>query len=408
MGKPDTKTADDGNVAIYRWDNVDWLHTTLLTITPLTALYALMTVPLYWQTALWGFVYYLITALGITAGYHRYWAHRSYDASLPFQLFLAFAGTGAFEGSIRWWSRGHRAHHRYTDTPKDPYSFKKGFLWAHIGWMIMKQDSSCVGRVDISDLNRNRLVMLQHKYYLLFAPFCAFVFPSLVAGLLWGDFVGGFFFAGIARQVFVHHATFCVNSLAHWVGEQPFDDKRTPRDHFITALVTCGEGYHNFHHEFPSDYRNAIKFWQYDPTKWLIFLSSLVGLTYNLKMFPENEIQKGRLQMQEKVIAAAKKRLNWGVPVEQLPSLSWDEFQSEVQAGKPLLIIDHVVYNVDKFMDDHPGGKGFLKASIGRDVTQSFNGGIYDHSNASRNLSSSMRYAKLEGPIPESFIAREE
>ncbi|CAG8777494.1 7571_t:CDS:1, partial [Gigaspora rosea] len=102
-----------------------------------------------------------------------------------------------------------------------------------------------------------------------------------------------FFFAAVTRLLFVHHATFCVNSLAHYLGDTPFDDRRTPRDHFITAILSLGEGYHNFHHEFPMDYRNAIRFYQYDPTKWLIRFLSYFGVAHHLKKFPENEIQKG-------------------------------------------------------------------------------------------------------------------
>ena len=180
----------------------------------------------------------------LATGYHRYWAHRSYNASLPLQYFLAMGGSGAVEGSIRWWSRGHRAHHRYTDTDLDPYSAHKGFLWSHVGWMIFKPRRA-IGFADISDLNKSAVVRWQHRFYLPLIVGMGFVVPTVVAGLLWGDWRGGFFFAGAARLLFVHHSTFCVNSLAHWLGDAPFDDKHTPRDHFITALVTVGEGYHN-------------------------------------------------------------------------------------------------------------------------------------------------------------------
>lgn len=392
----------------YTLKDVDWLHASILIPTPLIALYGVFNVPMFAYTMIWAVLYYYVTGFGITAGYHRYWSHRSYDASIPFELFLAFAGTGAVEGSIKWWSRGHRAHHRYTDQEKDPYDSRRGLFWAHIGWMLVKQDPKNVGRVDISDLNRNAIVTFQHKYYLPLAIFAAFVFPTLVAGLGWGDYIGGFFFAGVARLVFVHHATFCVNSLAHWLGDATFDAKHTPKDHFFTALVTLGEGYHNFHHEFPSDYRNAIKFWQYDPTKWLIWGASTIGLTHNLKMFPDNEIKKGRIQMQQQKIDEIKKTLSWGVPLESLKTLTWKQYENEVESGKFLVVIEGIVYNVEKFADQHPGGKGFLKAAVGRDTTQSFNGGIYDHSNAARNLLTTMRYAKLEGSAPSHLIAKEE
>ncbi|KAJ3006583.1 UNVERIFIED_CONTAM: hypothetical protein HDU68_003991 [Siphonaria sp. JEL0065] len=400
--------------------DIDIKHVLILFGTPALAIYGIINVPLQQQTALWALAYYFWSGLGITAGYHRYWSHRSYDATLLWQWIMMAAGSSAMEGSIKWWSRGHRVHHRFTDTPKDPYNAKYGFFWSHMGWMIMKQGR--LATVDVSDLSVDWLVRFQHKHYPLISVFMAFGVPTLVAGLGWGDWLGGFFFAGVARLVFVHHATFCVNSLAHYIGDYTFDDKRTPKDHFLTALITCGEGYHNFHHEFPADYRNAIKVYQYDPTKWLIWFASLVGLAYNLKCFPQNEIEKGRIMMLEKEIAdekqklngkpvpsrivaleqdiqASKKKLNYGVPVEELPSLTVYEVKQEIErTGKQLLIISGVVYDVTKFIDDHPGGKGFMKAAIGRDVTSSFNGEVYDHANAARNLMASMRYARVQGP----------
>jgi stearoyl-CoA desaturase (delta-9 desaturase) len=127
--------------------------------------------------------------------------------------------------------------------------------------MVLNNDPKIKGRTDISDLDSDAIVVFQHRYYGSFMITSAWLFPALVAGLGWGDWWGGLIYAGIVRACFVQQATFCVNSLAHWIGEQPFDDRRTPRDHVLTALVTMGEGYHNFHHEFPSDYRKlALQF----------------------------------------------------------------------------------------------------------------------------------------------------
>ncbi|KAJ3316128.1 hypothetical protein HDU76_002064 [Blyttiomyces sp. JEL0837] len=413
--------------------DINWPQSIFLLGTPILALYGITTTPLVFKTAIFTIIYYFITGFGITGvdshfpvfvfcvlgggtatgnkerSYHRYWSHRSYDASRAFQYFLMLAASGSVEGSIRWWCRDHRAHHRFTDTSKDPYSAHLGLFWAHMGWMLVKQDKDAIGKVDISDLNRDPMIRWQHKNYVAISMFMAFVFPTLVCGLLWGDWFGGYFYAGVLRLVFVHHATFCVNSLAHYLGEHSYDDKHTPRDHFITALVTLGEGYHNFHHEFPSDYRNAIIWYQYDPTKWIIFLCSFVGLTKNLKTFPSNEITKGRIQMQQKKIDEIKAKLDWGVPLETLPKMSFEQVKAETkETGRALVIISDVVYDVTKFMDDHPGGRGFLSTSIGRDMSASFNGGIYNHSSAARNLMASMRYAVLSGSVPESEKAKEE
>eukprot|EP00741_Cyanophora_paradoxa_P011027 tig00020553_g10659.t1 len=383
------------------YQQLNWLHVPLLTLTPILGLYGILTCPFNVKTYLWAFIYYYITGLGITAGYHRFYAHRSYDANLPMRLFLMLAGTGAFEGSIRWWSRDHRAHHRYTDTDKDPYSAKNGFFYSHLGWMLVKQDPTKIGKADISDLNADPMVRWQHRNYYWFAPFMAFVLPTLVAGFGWGDFKGGFLLAGIARLVLVHHATFFVNSLAHFWGTQPFADNHTPRDSVLTALLTMGEGYHNFHHEFPNDYRNAIKFYQYDPTKWLITFCSWFGLTYNLRQFPENEVIKGRIQMEQKRLDHIKARVRWAADPATLPTMTLAEVQAQSrskenpEAKKALVILDGLVHDVTDFVPNHPGGKAILDVYLGKDITQAFNGGVYDHSNAAHNLLGTMRLARL-------------
>ncbi|EGF80301.1 hypothetical protein BATDEDRAFT_11509, partial [Batrachochytrium dendrobatidis JAM81] len=388
---------------------VNWVHLILLTTTPLISIGAFIYVPMQFNTMMFALFWYLLTGFGITVGYHRYWSHRSYEATVPYQIVLALAGAGAVEGSIRWWSRGHRAHHRYTDTSKDPYNARKGIFWSHLGWLLVKTDYSTVGRVDISDLNSDPVVMWQHKYYVPLVLLMSVILPTVIPGIFWGDYMGGYFFAGIARLVFVHHATFCVNSLAHWAGETTFDDRHSPRDHFFTALITFGEGYHNFHHEFPSDYRNALGLFQYDPSKWIIYLASLTGLTYGLHTFTTNEIEKGKLTMAQKVIDRKRAKLLWGPKDEDLPRYTFATFQRMcTEQHRSLIVIDGNVYDVEHFMDQHPGGRGFLKASIGKDVSTSFNGGVYDHHNAARNLASMMRIAILDGNVPLQFVAKEE
>ncbi|TGZ84914.1 hypothetical protein EX30DRAFT_337366 [Ascodesmis nigricans] len=379
------------------WKHLNFLNITLILVIPMLGIYAAYFTPIDKKTLIWAVIYYFWTGLGITAGYHRLWAHTSYSATLPLKIFLAAVGGGAVEGSIRWWSRDHRAHHRYTDTDKDPYSVRKGFWYSHLGWMILKQNPKRIGRTDISDLNQDPVVVWQHKNYLLVLTVMGLVFPTLVAGLGWGDWKGGFVYAGILRIFVVQQATFCVNSLAHWLGDQPFDDRNSPRDHVITAFVTLGEGYHNFHHEFPSDYRNAIEWHQYDPTKWCIWIWKQLGLAYDLKQFPANEIEKGRVQQLQKKIDRKRATLDWGIPLEQLPVLEFEDFQKQAAEGRALVLIAGVVHDVSSFINDHPGGKALINSAIGKDATAIFNGGVYDHSNAAHNLLSRFRVAVVRG-----------
>ena len=263
--------------------------------------------------------------------------------------------------------------------------------------MLMKQNPKRIGRTDISDLNQDPVVVLQHRHYLKVVVIMGLVFPSLVCGLGWGDWLGGFIYGGILRIFFVQQATFCVNSLAHWLGDQPFDDRNSPRDHVFTALVTLGEGYHNFHHEFPSDYRNAIEFWQYDPTKWSIWMWKQLGLAFDLKQFKQNEIEKGRVQQMQKKLDQKRAKLDWGVPLESLPVMEWDDFQDQAKNGRSLVAIAGVVHDVSEFIKDHPGGRAMITSGIGKDATSMFNGGVYLHSNAAHNLLSTMRVGVIRG-----------
>ncbi|KAF2011305.1 stearic acid desaturase [Aaosphaeria arxii CBS 175.79] len=394
---PKTGHISEQPITLRNWaQHINWLNVTFVVFLPLIGCVSAPYVELKFPTLIWALVYYFFTGLSITAGYHRLWAHKTYSARLPLQIFLALFGGGAIQGSIRKWSREHRSHHRYTDTDKDPYSVKKGIAYSHMGWMVLKQDPKRIGHSDISDLSEDALVRWQHKHYFAVLLTMGLILPTLVAGL-WGDFAGGLIYAGILRIFAVQQATFCINSLAHWLGDQPFDDRDSPRDNWITALVTLGEGYHNFHHQFPVDYRNAIEWHQWDPTKWCIYLWSKVGLAYNLKQFRANEIEKGRLQQQQKKVDQMRAKLDWGIPLSQLPVLEWDDFTDRCAKGEALIAVGGVIHDLASFIDEHPGGKRLIKGAIGRDVTAEFNGGVYNHSNAAHNLLSTTRIGVLRG-----------
>lgn len=372
-----------------------WFNLAVVTLIPLLAFYGSCTTKLDSRTLLFCVFLYLFNMIGITAGYHRLWSHRSYNASRPLEYFLAIAGGAAIQGSIQWWARGHRSHHRYTDTDLDPYGAHLGLWHTHIGWMLVRPRVK-PGAADTSDLRRNRVVTWQHRWYFYIAFFFGLIVPACVPGYLWSDWRGGFFYAGCLRLTFVHHSVFSVNSIAHWLGETTFDDKLSPRDHFITALVTLGEGYHNFHHQFPMDYRNAIKWYQYDPTKWFIAVCSYLGLASHLQVFPDGEIRKSKLTMELKRLKKEQDGLRKPVDPTELPIISWESFeeQSKLQS---LTLVSGFIHDVTDFLDDHPGGRSILKPMIGKDATSAFFGGVYEHSNAAHNLLSGMRVGVLLG-----------
>ena len=271
----------------------------------LTGAIALVAVPWYglthgFTTATWVVAVLLAGANGmaITAGYHRLWAHKTYEAHWSVRWALLLFGTMALQNSVFAWASGHRTHHLHVDDEElDPYSARRGFWFSHIGWMLREYPSGREDFTNIPDLKRDPLLAFQHRHYVLLAVSLNFGLP-LLAGLVFGDVWGMLFLAGFMRLVWSHHVTFFINSLAHMWGTRPYTEDNSARDNPVLAVVTYGEGYHNFHHIFTHDYRNGVRWWQWDPTKWLIGALSLVGLTRRLKRTPGFQIQKALLAMQ--------------------------------------------------------------------------------------------------------------
>lgn len=397
---------------------VNWIPALWILSTPVIGLYGACTTPLQSNTFILAVLGYITAGMGITVGYHRLFAHRAFSCHWPTRLLILLCGTSAFQGSCIWWARDHRAHHRYVDTDKDPYNSRRGFFWAHMGWLLVKQDKKAIGKADCADLEADPLLAWQEKYFLPLSTTLAIVLPVCIAGFGWGDWRGGFFYAAVLRSVMVMQSTFCVNSLAHYFGDLTFSDAHTPRDAFWVSLVTFGEGYHNFHHHIPWDYRGTSFWYAFDPSKWTIWLLEKFGLTFNLKLFPKNEIEKCRLQMRHKDIsnklskstssadtskyqAKLKKvdaelaKLNWGAPVDSLPIFTEDEVKRRVLEGASLLIIDGLVHDVCEFLPEHPGGEALLKSYLGKDATTAFHGGVYGHGSAATNLLGTLRVGRV-------------
>lgn len=167
-------------------------------------------------------------------------------------------------------------------------------------------------------------------------------------------------------RVLVHHATFCVNSVAHYFGSFTYSDQRTPRDSWLVGLITFGEGYHNFHHEFPYDYRNGAEYHSFDPTKWLIWALSYVGGTYHLMRFDKETIEKGKLQMLEKEVIRRRELLHWGPQPDTLPEYTMEKVQEEFSKGEQLIVVDGFVHDVRGFIDEHPAGSAIVKPYLGK------------------------------------------
>jgi stearoyl-CoA desaturase (delta-9 desaturase) len=215
-------------------------------------------------------------------------------------------GAAAFENSAIMWAADHRRHHRFVDHEEDPYDISKGFFHAHIGWILFRYppDTSLVWA---KDLQRDRLVMWQHRSYLPLAIGTGIVLPSVLGFIAegWMGALGAFLLAGVARIVVVHHMTFFINSLCHTLGRQPFSSRCSARDSALMAWLTFGEGYHNFHHEFQHDYRNGVRPWAFDPTKWCIWLLHKAGLAQQLRRVPKEKIMLARIAEEQRQLRAA-------------------------------------------------------------------------------------------------------
>ena len=278
---------------------IHWINTIFLTLSPIAAIIAAFIYIKDGSFRVGDLILFmtmsLATGLSITAGYHRLFAHRAYKSHWSIELLYLLFGAAALQNSALDWCDDHRRHHKFVDTDKDPYNIKKGFLHAHILW-ILKTKLVPSDYKGSHDLVQNRLLMWQYRHYFKIGIVVGFLLPTLI-GWAYGSALGGFLFGGLVRVVVLHHGTFLINSAAHVFGKQPYSKKNSSRDNFFLALLTYGEGYHNFHHAFQADYRNGIRFYHWDPSKWLIYSLHLIGLASGLKRTPEWAISRARLKI---------------------------------------------------------------------------------------------------------------
>jgi stearoyl-CoA desaturase (delta-9 desaturase) len=247
---------------------------------------------------IWAVVFLYASGMSITGGYHRLWAHRAYEASLPLRIAYMLFGSMALQNSILVWTSMHRVHHKNVDdVDNDPYSIKRGFWFAHMGWMLRDYPSQKLDFGNVKDLQKDPVVMFQHKHYLGIALFMNIGFPALI-GHFYGDAWGFLMVPGLLRLVVNHHFTFFINSLAHMWGRRPYTEENSARDNDLIALFTYGEGYHNYHHLFSYDYRNGVRWWHLDLTKWWIAFCSWIGQAKNLRRVPEFKIRRAMIERQ--------------------------------------------------------------------------------------------------------------
>ncbi|XP_028845843.1 stearoyl-CoA desaturase b [Denticeps clupeoides] len=265
-----------------------WRNVVLMSLLHVGALYGLVVVPYAsLSTWIWTAVCFFISALGVTAGAHRLWSHRSYKASVPLRIFLAVANSMAFQNDIYEWARDHRVHHKYSETDADPHNASRGFFFAHIGWLLVRKHPDVIekGRkLDLSDLKADPVVMFQRRHYKLSIVLMCFVLPTFVPWFLWGESLWvSYFIPGLLRYTIVLNATWLVNSAAHMWGMRPYDKSINPRENKFVVFSAVGEGFHNYHHTFPYDYAASEFGCSLNLTTLFIDLMSCLGLAKDCK-----------------------------------------------------------------------------------------------------------------------------
>jgi len=260
-------------------------------------------------TLVWAAALHFLSGLGITGGVHRLWSHRSYTATLPFRVFLALCVQVANQGSIFHWVRDHRVHHLCSETDADPHDATQGFWFSHIGWLLVKKDAAVIAKgrtVDFSDVLEDPVVKVDSFLFPWSNLFMCFVAPTLAAIYGWDESAWvAVTVCGFLRYVAVLHNTWTVNSVAHLLGDRPYDPSINPAENFLVTLLAHGEGWHNYHHSYPHDYSASEHGWmqQYNPTTAVIDLMAVFGLVSGRKKATKQwEARKAR---REATVAAA-------------------------------------------------------------------------------------------------------
>nr|CAI5859712.1 unnamed protein product [Callosobruchus analis] len=251
-------------------------------------------------TVFWCLAVGVASGEGVTIGAHRLYSHKTFKARFILRLALIILQTVAGQNCLYVWVRDHRQHHKYSDTDADPHNANRGFFFSHIGWLMSKKHPAVIEKgktIDMSDLEADWLVMFQKEYYKPLYVLFAIAIPVAVPVWLWNEtYYNSFFVCYMFRNILVLNVTWCVNSLAHLYGTKPFDKYILPVESQFVAFIAIGEGWHNYHHAFPWDYRAAELGAKYNVTTFIIDVLNYFHLAYDLRSAPYKMIEKRALR----------------------------------------------------------------------------------------------------------------
>ncbi|XP_014209579.1 acyl-CoA Delta(11) desaturase-like [Copidosoma floridanum] len=249
-----------------------------------------------WQTWVFSSAWGITAGVGITAGLHRLWAHRSYSAKLPLRILLAVLYCMAGQTHFYKWIRDHRTHHKFTDSAADPHDANRGFFFSHVGWLMMKRHPAVIKygkKIDMSDIEADPVICFFDKYYEWIMCTLAFVVPALIPVYFWNESWYIATHAVIIRYVWLLNATFLVNSFAHMWGNKPYNKSFKSTENATVSFFALGEGWHNYHHSFPWDYKAAeLGSYGLNPSTAFIELMAKIGWAYDLKTPSKELVEK--------------------------------------------------------------------------------------------------------------------
>ncbi len=267
-------------------ERVEWLRSTPFFAAHLLPLAALWTGVTVFDLVLCAALYFA-RMFFVTAGYHRYFAHRSFRTGRLMQFLLAFGGGTTAQKGALWWAAHHRHHHRYSDQPEDVHSPMKGFWWSHAGWILCRKYAET--NLDaVGDLARYPELVFLNRWHWI--PPAALAVACFLAGG-WSALWIGFFLS----TVLTYHSTFCINSLTHLFGRRRYVTTDTSRNSLLMALVTFGEGWHNNHHYYPASANMGFFWWEVDLTYYVLKLLSWAGLVRELRRPPRTVLEANRI-----------------------------------------------------------------------------------------------------------------
>ncbi|KAH8409748.1 hypothetical protein KR222_003683 [Zaprionus bogoriensis] len=305
-----------------KWDKV--IQISLLHLAAVVCLFTYPLKELRFDSTLWSFFMGGVAGFGVTAGAHRFWTHRSYKANTLLRSLMMISYSVAGQNTLYDWVRDHRVHHKYSETDADPHNANRGFFFSHVGWLMMLKHPDVLRRgrqIDMSDILADPVVRFHQKHFILLKMLFCFLLPTVIPVYFWGEsWYHAFAHQCIFRYVFSLNFTWSVNSAAHLWGSRPYDKRIMPSENIYVSIMAMGEGWHNYHHVFPWDYKAAeLGNYKVNFTTMMLDIFQRLGWAYDMKQ-PSKELVRRTLEKYGDGTHESQKGAGAGTQSQELPN----------------------------------------------------------------------------------------